>query len=133
MDEESTGTWMDKRTDYDYIYEAVQEFVSRTGIGTATHRFETNTDVVDYAMPADFLGMYLRDRSNRFFVKYTATGSEHDLTFKDYEDIKSHDYYTTYDIKQGSCSYVDGQLVDDGQDFTDWDATSSNDGKTCII
>jgi hypothetical protein len=83
--------------------------------------------VAEYTLPADFLGMYLRDRSNRFFIKYMRAAGETQLTFKDYEEMKSNDYYTTSDIRIGTCTFTDGQLRDTGQDFTDYDSSSSAD------
>ncbi|MHA2265643.1 MAG: hypothetical protein ACXAEN_24900 [Candidatus Thorarchaeota archaeon] len=132
LDEESTGTWIDSRTSYDYLWDAAKEFASRTGLSIDTYRFETEQDVDNYELPGNFLGLFLRDRQNEFFVKYMKAGSEHQIGFKDYEDMKSNDYYTTRDIRQATCTYTDGMLRDTGQDFTDWDASTSSDGNYLV-
>lgn len=125
LDEESTGTWLEDRTTYDYLYEAAKEFVSRTAWLTDTYRFLTDTDIADYDLPVDFMGMYLRDRSNRFFVKYRTDGANYTLPHRDYEDIKYNEPYSTYAIQLGNMSYGTNKFIDDDQDFSAFDVGSS--------
>jgi hypothetical protein len=127
LDEESTGVWLDTRTSYDFLFKAAKEFVRRTKFQTAVQRFETSEDVEAYTLNANFMGLFLTDKSNRFYVKYNNSAADYFLRFKDYEDIRVNAYTKTYDLKQGSLAYLTNKFQDDGQDFTDWDATSSSD------
>lgn len=134
LDEESTGTWLDDRTSYDYLWEAAKEFSMRTKALTKTHRIETSSDVEEYALPYDFGGLYLKDRYNRFYVKFNNSAGDQFVKFKDLEDIEYENYTRTYDLKQGTVSYpTTTTFKDTTQDFRDWDTTSSTDPTYKIV
>lgn len=129
LDEESTGTWLDDRTSYDYLWEAAKEFVRRTKYHTGIQRIETATDVRDYALNADFGGMYLKDGEQRYFMRFFNVGGEHRIFFEDYEEIEYNESEDVKDLKQGTLSYKgsDTKLRDTLQDFTDYTQTASAD------
>lgn len=127
LDEEATGVWVDTRTSYDYLWMAVKEFVRLTRFYTGEQKIETSTDIENYTLDADFMGLFLKDTSNRFFINYNNAAQDYNLTFKDYEDIIVNPYTKVYDLKQGTLTYPTNKFRDTGQDFTDYDATSSSD------
>ena len=73
LNEEDTGTFLDDRTSYDFLWEAATAFVSRTNSLTSYQDITTVANQVAYTLDAKFLKLYLRDRSNRFYVRYRPT------------------------------------------------------------
>lgn len=127
LDEESTGTWLDDRTSYDYLWEAAKEFVRRTGFHTGVQRIETSPDVRDYALKGDFMGLYLKDPDQRYYIKFYDVGAEHRVFFKDYEEIEYYESRDVVDLKKGTLSYPTSRFRDTQQDFTDYTQTASAD------
>jgi len=97
LSEEDTGTWIDLRTSYDFLWEAAKTFVGRTNCLTSYQDITTVADQVNYALDAKFLKLYLKDSNNRYFVRYkeATSGSYSFITFKDYEEII---YANTYQL-----------------------------------
>jgi hypothetical protein len=83
----STSTFIDSKTSYDYIYEAVLEFCRRTRALTATQSITTVADQAEYDLNPDFLSFYLRNNDNRYVVKYNDGTNDYFLTFRDYEAV----------------------------------------------
>ena len=65
LDEESTGTWVDDRTTYDFLYEGAKEWAARTACLTGTYHFKTVANQANYVLPADFLQMYVKDKNDK--------------------------------------------------------------------
>ncbi len=96
--ESSSSAWLDTRTTYDYIYQAVLRFVERTECLTASGTITTVVETSAYNLPADFLGLYLRDSSNKYFIKYNDGTSTYFVSHRDYEGIVFANNTTSVDI-----------------------------------
>ena len=88
LDEDSTSSFMDDRTSFDYLYEAAIELAIRTKSLLASQTITTIAGQDGYSLNADYLGLYAKDRHNNYFVKYTDSSSNDSFPFwRDYEDI----------------------------------------------
>jgi len=88
LDEDSSSSFMDDRSSFDYLYEAAIELAMRTKALRSSQSITTVADQDGYTLNADYLGLYAKDTHNRFFVKYTDSSSNDSFLFwKDYEDI----------------------------------------------
>lgn len=88
LEEDSSSSFMDDKTSYSFLWEAAEDLVDITGCLTTTQDITTVADQTDYTLNSDFLRLYLKDKSNRFYVKHTdADGSVTFIYHKDYEDI----------------------------------------------
>lgn len=89
LDEESTGTWLNTRTTYDYAWEGAKRFVSRVECLTSYQDITTVADQVNYVLDAKFLKLHLKDTQNRYYARYKeATSAAYSfLTYKDYDEI----------------------------------------------
>lgn len=88
LDEDSTSSFMDDKTSFDYLYEAAIELAMRTKSLISSQSITTVADQDSYTLNADYLGLYAKDRHNRYFVKYTDSSSNDSFPFwRDYEDI----------------------------------------------
>jgi len=81
------SSWLNNRTDYDFLHQAAIEFVMRTECLTASQTITTVADQAAYTLNSDFMGLYLKDRSNRFYVQFYACAQTNIVYFKDYEDV----------------------------------------------
>lgn len=133
LDEESTGTWMDDRTSYDFIFESAKEFASRTVCLSGYYEFKTVANQENYVLPARFLRLLLKDRDGRFFIKYSTGSSNSSIYYKDYQDIRHLDSVKTQDIQQGTLTTSATTLQDTGQDFSDWETASTDDNAGYIV
>ena len=88
LDEDSTSSFMDDRTSYDFIYEAAIQLVIRANLLRSSQAITTVADTSSYTLNADFLKLYAKDRYNNLFIRYTdSSGNESVLFWRDYEDI----------------------------------------------
>ena len=86
LNENSLSSFMDERTSYDYIYEAVKEFVRRTKAITGTQIITTVPNQSTYDITSRFMHLYFRDSWNRLVLKYhTASGTDNWLIIRDYD------------------------------------------------
>jgi hypothetical protein len=75
LQEPSNSTWIDQRSSYDYLYQAVVKFVERTHVVTATQTITTDSTFNNnYQLNSDFLRLYMMDRYDRLFIRYTQNG-----------------------------------------------------------
>jgi len=125
LNEESVGTWLDDKSSYDFLWEAAKEWTARTKCLTSMYEFKTVEGQPNYTLPAGFLKLFLMDKQNRYYVRYT-DGTDHFVKFKDYEDIIHENSVQTYDIQQSTLTTSATTIQDTGQDFGDWE-TSSGD------
>jgi hypothetical protein len=87
LDEESTSTWLDQRTCYDFFYEAALDFVDRSGCLRATQTITTVASQSEYDLNPDFLRLYLRNQSGDYFLKYSDGSNTTFLNIDQYDDI----------------------------------------------
>lgn len=81
------GSFMNDRTSYDCLYDAVKDFNKKTHFQTGTQVIPVGANVSDYNLNPDFVGMALRDRYNKPFIKYTVNGTDYFLNPMDYQDM----------------------------------------------
>lgn len=108
----STSTFLDSRTSYDDIYEAVLEFCRRTRVLTASQTITTVADQTNYDLNTDFLSLYLRDNENRYVVKFNDGTNDSFISFRDYEAI-------SYANNTTSVEYPDNFSIIDKSTLTD--------------
>ena len=133
LDEESTGTWLDDRTSYDFIWEAAKEFVQRTRCLSGYYEFKTVANQANYVLPVDYLGLFLKDGNDRFFLKFSDGSGNTSIYYRDYQDIRRLNNVQTYDIQQGTLTTAATTLQDTGQDFSDWETSSGNAGYMVVF
>ena len=126
LDEHSSGTWLDNRTSYDFLWEAAKQFASRAACLTGSQQFITVADQENYVLNADFLRLFLMDRDNEYYIKFSSDNGDSFIKFRDFEDIRNSNYTRTVDIKQTSITTTATTLQDTGQDFSDWAVTPSS-------
>lgn len=109
--ESSTSSFLDLRSSYSYIYEAVREFSRRTKTLTSTKSISTITGVTRYDLPTDFNNLYFRDDRNRLVIKYiTLASSTNWLPFRNY-DAMSEAENTSNVAVPGTFSINDEQTL----------------------
>lgn len=109
LNEDTDSGWLDEHSSYDYLYDAATDFVDRTGCLRTTQPITTVVDDSTYNIKPDFLRLYLKDSSNRFYIKYNDGSNDYFLTWKDYEDVY-HDNNTTSVSIPGRFSIIDTSL-----------------------
>jgi hypothetical protein len=81
-----TSSFLDVRSSYTYIYEAVREYSRRTKTLTSSQTISTISGVTRYDLPTNFNNLYFRDDRNRLIIKYTtSSGSDNWLPFRQYD------------------------------------------------
>ena len=95
LDEETDGSFLDEKTVYDYINEGALEIARKTNALTSTQSITTVADQTGYTINADFLSLYLKDKSGDFFIKYNDGTSNHFIRWGSYEDIILYDDTTS--------------------------------------
>jgi len=135
LDEESTGTWMDARTDYDFLWEAATEYSNRTGCLTNEQRILTVENKANYTLNWDFLRLYLKDANNRFYIKFNNRSGDTFITHRDYEDIYygNSNYIVDLSITSTGITAATGSFTDTQQDFSDWETTANDAGYEIVI
>lgn len=128
----TTSGFIDLRTSYDNIYEAVLEFSRRTRALTASQTITTVANQTNYDLNADFLELYLRDSQNQYIVKYNDGTNDYFLTFRDYEAV-SYANQTDSVTLPYNFSIIDKQTLTDRITGTVTSAgASSNSECSCI-
>jgi hypothetical protein len=107
----SSSSFMESRVSYDYIYEAVLEFVRRTRVLTASQSITTVANQAAYDLNTDFLQLYLRDNDNRYVIKYNDGTNDYFLSFRDYEAITYANQTTAINIPS-NFSLIDKSAMD---------------------
>ena len=87
LNEASDSEFIDDRTSYEYLYQAAIEFVDRTNCLTSTQTITTVADQSGYTLNADYMGLYLKDRNNNYYIKYNDGSEDQFLLFKEKEDL----------------------------------------------
>ena len=133
MDEDATGTWLDDRTSYDYLWEGAKECTRRLKNITGTQQIITTENVPNYTLNHDFMKLLMMNKMNRFFIKYTTGDNNRFLYFNDMEDIRYRGNIRTYDVNQSTMTRNATTFVDIGQDFSDWETAAGNDATYRIM
>ena len=133
LDEESTGTWLDDRTSYDYLWEGAKMCARRLKNLTKTQQIVTVENQSNYTLNHDFMKLYMMNRQGRYFIKYSTGANNTFLYFDDMEDIKYRDSIRTYDMNQSTMTRAATTFQDIGQDFSDWETAAASDASYRIM
>lgn len=87
ISEGSDSGWLDVKTSYDYIYEAIIATVGRVNLLTTTDTLTTVASTTSYTLNYNFLKLYMTDNRNRYFVKYYDGTSTYFIYHKPYDEI----------------------------------------------
>ena len=142
LGEDSTTTWLDDYTSYDFLYEAAKALVDRTGCLRTYQEITTVADDDEYNLNPDFMRLYTKNASGDFYVILNDGSNNYFLTWKPYEEIlyqnspssvaiPSHfciidsafpDQVTGTATSAGAASGGECILTDTAADFTDVEA-----------
>ena len=87
LEETASGSFMNSRTSYDYLYSAVQDFNFRTHYLTNTQVINITANNSEYPLNPDFVSLALLDRFNQPFVKWTYGGQDSFVYPRDYSSV----------------------------------------------
>jgi hypothetical protein len=110
LQESSTSSWIDLRSSYDYLYEAVCEFVRETQCLTATQDITTVATQAAYTLNPDYFFLYLTDDENNLFIKFDDGTSETMIPFREYSSV-IYDNQTTSQAIPNNFSITDKRGV----------------------
>ena len=150
MNEDSDSGWLDTRSSYDYLYDAAVDYVDRTGCLRTTQSITTVADDSAYDLNPDYLRLYLKNKSNDFYIKINDGSNNYFITWKDYEDIYYENNTTSVAIPShftiidatlpsqatgtvttaGAASNGQCTLTDSAGDFSDVEAGSTVNNTT---
>lgn len=133
LDEETTGTWLDDRTSYDYLWEAAKQCARRLKSVTATQQIVTVENQANYTLNHDFMKLFMTNKQGRFFIKYSTGPNNTSLFFSDMEDIRYRFSIRTVDLNQSTMTRAATTFQDIGQDFSDWETAAASDAAYRIM
>lgn len=87
MDEDADSGWLDDRSTYDFLYEGAKQIVDRTGCLRTTQSITTVAETSSYNLNPDFMRLYVKNSSGKFYIILNDGSNNHFLTWKDYEDV----------------------------------------------
>lgn len=87
LQEGSTSTFMDSRTTYDFVYEAVLELVNILKLTSAEQTITTTTSTTNYNINANYLCLDVRNDTNEYVLKYYNGVSYYWIPFRDANSI----------------------------------------------
>jgi hypothetical protein len=87
LQEDSSSAFLEDRVSYEFLYQAVCEFVHRSRSVTATQSITTVADQAAYDLNPDFLEMAHTDSEGRKFIKYYNGSGYSFLYAKDYGQV----------------------------------------------
>jgi len=145
LGEDENATWMTDRLSYSFLWEGARRYVAKTNCITSYQDITTVADQNNYTLDTKYMKLYLRDSSNRFYVRYYDTSNYTFPTWKDYEDVirankvastETAEVPTHFSIrdKQSLSDQVTGTATSDGAatggkcTLTDSAATFETDG-----
>ena len=111
LNEDSTSGFLNDKNSYFYLWEAANEFVSKTNIFKSSQDISTVADQGGYTLNADFAELYLRDFDIRFIVKYNDGSINSFIPYKDYNEIIYEDN-TTSVAKPSFFTVIDDTTLD---------------------
>lgn len=95
LNEKSDSSFLNNRFTFDLLYIAAKEFNYRTGLLTATQSITTVANQTAYTLDGDFMALWLRDESNRLFIKFNDGTDDHFISFRPYWKTILHDQDTS--------------------------------------
>lgn len=88
LQESATSDFLDTKTSYEFLWEAACEVARKTKLITTTQSITTVEDKAAYSLNPDFLGFYLRNNDENYFIHYTDSGSAvYAVIEGEYEDL----------------------------------------------
>lgn len=87
LQEDSSTAFLEDRISYEFLYQAVCEFVHRSRSVTSTQTITTIADQAAYDLNHDFMGMAYVDPDSREYIKYYDNSSYQFLYSKPYGEI----------------------------------------------
>lgn len=131
LSESSDSEWLDTRTSYSYLYQAAVEFVNRTSCLRNEQSITTVANQKSYILNADFLKLYLKNSSNKYYLKYNDGSTNHFINFRDYEDIIYEDQTTSKSIPD-NFTIIDDATKDTRLSSTTTSAGASSGGESTL-
>lgn len=122
LNESSTSEFLDTRSSYEFLWQAAIEFVDRTNCLRNEQSITTVADQAGYTLNANFLKLYLKDSSNKFYLKYDDDSTEHFVNHRDYEDVIFGNQTTSQSIP----NYF--SIIDDSTKDTQLSSTTTSVG-----
>lgn len=111
--ETSTSSFLDTRTSYDYIYEAVKKFGARVKCLTATQSITTVANQSSYDLNADFQNLYFRNDRSDHVIKYTNASNEvYWIPYRGYEYSAQANNTTSIEVPS-TFAITDNQTITD--------------------
>jgi len=98
LHERADSDWLSDQSSYTYLYEAAKELNSRSAVITSTQSITTVADTAEYNLNPDFMGLYLRDDDNNYYVKLNDGTNDHFIIDKSYEDIVYDNLTTSQNV-----------------------------------
>ena len=111
LNEDSNSAFLDSKTAYTYLWDAVTKFVERTNYSQSNETITTVADQSTYDLSADFLKPYLMDDDNRLFLHYNDGSDNHIIYWRDYHQIRSQNTTTSVSIPTG-WAIIDEAAID---------------------
>ena len=87
LQEGSTSIFLDDKSSYDFIYEAVCEFVSKTRLLTGEDTITSNATVSEYKLSPSFLALYAMNDYNEYVIKYYDNTSYYWPIYREYNAV----------------------------------------------
>lgn len=101
LGESSDTAWLDKKTSYDYLYEAACATAERTNILTGTQSITTVASTRTYNLNPDFLRIQLTTDEEQPFIKYNDGSDDYFIYQVSYDSIITGDNDDDVDIPSG--------------------------------
>ena len=122
LNEESTSSFIDSKDTYDYLYEAACDLNAKIHTLTATQTVTTVDGTNEYDLNSDFMGLYLKNEDNKYYLKlYDGTS----YYWVEYVDLPTIFYLNNTD----EVAYPSRFAISDKQSLTDnVTGTATSDG-----
>jgi len=87
LEEDASSGFIDDLTSYQFINEAAVDLQQRTKYLKGEDSITTVADTASYDLAADYMGLYLKNRSKRYFIKYNDGTNNTYVTWIAYESL----------------------------------------------
>ena len=102
VNESTADSFMNDRTSYDNLYDAVLDFNIKTHYITQSATIAVVAGTSTYDMPPDYIDLALFDSYNRKYIKWTSTASVNDFVYPmDYTNIVLENSTATASVPSG--------------------------------
>jgi hypothetical protein len=117
-----TSSFIEDKATYDFIYQAVCEFVRLTGCLTGEQVILTVASTQAYDLNPDFISLYMTNDRNEYFVKLNNGTSDYFITERDYDASYYENNTTDTDVpssfsmrnKQSLAANISGAATGNG-------------------